>query len=313
MKLSKVLFGSAVMVALMFGFVSCKEEEDELGIIEKVSEDGFTNDGSSAYYARGYVSTATKHLAADCEISIDTSKSDGAYTMGYIFNQIGKGTTEKPYSFVCVGVKYGTTNSNTTKRPLYFISYYKNVLSSDFTTDAGDFDVSEAEAASWSITTGKTVVANSAKECSVVDGWTDIPTGSYTYSDGILKVYIDLAVLSGDSEITTVADAKENTVTEITDEDGSKVKKIADGAYKITLKASSSSSAGTSKVISKASGTDFSDFAVQEAKLGRYAMVSKNATLKGTWNFPKDSYLKSAVSADGSTKIVWENEIDNVR
>ncbi len=42
-------------------------------------------------------------------------------------------------------------------------------------------------------------------------------------------------------------------------------------------------------------------------------MISKNSTLKETWNFPKDSYLKSAVSVDSSTPIVWENEIDNVR
>ncbi|SJZ38690.1 hypothetical protein SAMN02745152_00009 [Treponema berlinense] len=144
-----------------------------------------------------------------------------------------------------------------------FISYYKNVLSSDFTTDAGDFDVSEKEAASWSKTTGKTVVANSAKE---------------------------------------------KTVTEITDDDDSRVKKIADGS--ITLKASSSSSEGTDKVITT---TTDSNFAVQEAKIGRYAMVSKNSTLKETWYFPKDSYLKSAVPVDGSNPIVWENEIDNVR
>lgn len=104
--------------------------------------------------------------------------------------------------------------------------------------------------------------------------------------------------------------AKENTVTEISDDDGSRIKKIADESYKITLKASSSSSEETNKVITT---TTDSNFTVQEAKLGRYAMVSKNSTLKRTRNFPKDSYLKSAVSVDGSTPIVWEDEIDNVR
>ena len=92
--------------------------------------------------------------------------------------------------------------------------------------------MSEKEAASWSKTTGKTVVANSAKE---------------------------------------------KTVTEITDDDGSRVKKIADGS--ITLKALSISSEGTDKVITT---TTDSNFAVQEAKTGRYAMVSKNSTLKET-------------------------------
>lgn len=309
MKLSKVLLGSAVLAALMATavFTSCKTDEDELGIIDKVEEDGFTND-TDTYYGRGYVSTKTKHLAADCQIDIDTSTSSGTYTMGYIFNQIGKGTEANPYSFVCVGIKYGTTSSNSKIRPLYFVSYYTGVLSSDFTSNAGDFDVSETEAKSWSDTTGTTVVANSAKEYDVSGGWIDIPTSSYTLAENKLTVYIDLSVLSGSTEITK--DNYSNYKETVTDDDGDKVTKIKDGSYTVTLKKSAAATSGTDVTVS-ATTTKESNFVVQEAKLGRYAMVTKGSTLKGTWTFPSDSYIKAAVPTDGNT-IIWNEEIDNI-
>ena len=53
-------------------------------------------------------------------------------------------------------------------------------------------------------------------------------------------------------------------------------------------------------------------FVVQEAKLGKYAMVHKDATVSGTWNFPKDSYIKAAYAPDseiikavGFNCILW--------
>ena len=312
MKISKILMGAAVAAALVFGFAGCKTNEDEDGIIEQIENGGYTNN-TDVEYKRAYISTATKHLAADCEIAIDTTKSTGKYTMGYIFNQIGKGTDEKPYSFCVVGVRYFE------KKAQYFISYYTGVRGkkgsvNDFTTNAGDFDISAEEAKSWG------VEANSAKEYKIEPSaanayWTDIPSGSYTLGeDGILKVYIDLAVLSGETEIT-----KENykeylnkTVTEVDDEDEdgnvTKVLKITDGSYKVTLKASAEATSGTSKTISTANTLD--TFVVQEAKLGRYAMVQKDANASGTWTFPKDSYIKAANTED-SDVMIWGEEIHN--
>ena len=312
MKISKILMGAAVAAALVFGFAGCKTNEDEDGIIEQIENGGYTNN-TDVEYKRAYISTATKHLAADCEIAIDTTKSTGKYTMGYIFNQIGKGTDEKPYSFCVVGVRYFE------KKAQYFISYYTGVRGkkgsvNDFTTNAGDFDISAEEAKSWG------VEANSAKEYKIEPSaanayWTDIPSGSYTLGeDGILKVYIDLAVLSGETEIT-----KENykeylnkTVTEVDDEDEdgnvTKVLKITDGSYKVTLKASAEATSGTSKTISTAN--TLNTFVVQEAKLGRYAMVQKDANASGTWTFPKDSYIKAANTED-SDVMIWGEEIHN--
>jgi len=312
MKLSKVLLSSAVAAALVFGFAGCKTDEDEDGIIEQIEKGGYTNN-TDVQYKRAYVSTATKHLAADCEIAIDTKKSTGKYTMGYIFNQIGKGTDDKPYSFCVVGVRYFNNKAQ------YFISYYTGVRGkkgsvNDFTTNAGDFDISAEEAKSWG------VEANTAKEYKIEPSaaseyWTDIPAGSYTLGDdGILKVYIDLAVLSGETKIT-----KDNyktylnkTVTEVDDEDEdgkvTKVLKITDGSYKVTLKASANAASGTSRTIS--TENTLSSFVVQEAKLGKYAMVQKDANASGTWTFPKDSYIKAA-STEDSDVIIWGEEIHN--
>ena len=180
----------------------------------------------------------------------------------------------------------------------------------DFSTNAGDFDVSESEAKSWG------VEANSAKEYVVVTAWTKIPADSYTLGDdGILKVYIDLTVLSGETEITKGNYSEylqKGTITEVDDEDEdgntTKVKRITNGSYKITLKSSSDAASGTSKVISNSNTLD--TFVVQEAKLGKYAMVQKDATVSGKWNFPKDSYIKAAYAPD-SDIIIWEQEIHN--
>ena len=65
MKLSKVLFGSALIATLVFGFASCKEDEDEHKILEvsgsKATVD-YTNDTSTLQ--RGFVTTKTNHRAA---------------------------------------------------------------------------------------------------------------------------------------------------------------------------------------------------------------------------------------------------------
>ena len=296
---------------MVFGFAGCKTNEDEDGIIEQIENGGYTNN-TDVEYKRAYVSTATKHLAADCEIAIDTKKSTGKYTMGYIFNQIGKGTDDKPYSFCVVGVRYFE------KKAQYFISYYTGVRGkkgsvNDFTTNAGDFDISAKEAKTWG------VEANSAKEYKIEPSaaayWTNIPADSYTLGDdGILKVYIDLAVLSGETEIT-----KDNyrtylnkTVTEVDDEDEdgkvTKVLKITDGSYKVTLKASADAASGTSKIISTKNTLD--SFVVQEAKLGKYTMVQKDANVAGTWAFPRDSYIKAA-NTENSDIMIWDEELHN--
>lgn len=123
-----------------------------------------------------------------------------------------------------------------------------------------------------------------------------------------------MAVLSGETEIT-----KDNyrtylnkTVTEVDDEDEdgkvTKVLKITDGSYKVTLKANSEATSGTSKIISTKNTLD--SFVVQEAKLGKYTMVQKDANVAGTWAFPRDSYIKAA-NTENSDIMIWDEELHN--
>lgn len=123
-----------------------------------------------------------------------------------------------------------------------------------------------------------------------------------------------MAVLSGETEIT-----KDNyktylnkTITKVDDEDEdgnvTKVLKITNGSYKVTLKASADAASGTSRTISTANTLD--SFVVQEAKLGKYAMVQKDANASGTWTFPKDSYIKAA-NTENSDIMIWDEEIHN--
>ncbi|WP_273464698.1 hypothetical protein [Treponema berlinense] len=65
MKLSKILFSSAVLAALVFGFASCKEDEDEHDLLEvsgSTASVDYTNE--TATMQRGFVSTRTNHRAA---------------------------------------------------------------------------------------------------------------------------------------------------------------------------------------------------------------------------------------------------------
>ncbi len=307
---ANLLLSSALAVALVLGVASCKTEEDELGIIDQIEDGGYTND-SDYTYARGYVSTKTKHLGADCQIDIDTNNSsDGGYTMGYIFNQIGKGTEENPYSFICVGVRYYS------KTVQYFVSYYTGVLSEDFTTDAGDFDVSSTEATKWNVN------ANSATEYGLTKGWGALNSEYYTLSDeGILTVYIDLDVYSDTTPLTSDTASLSSYISTITDDDGDNVSQVTNGKYIINFRKSADATdkknvtiaSGTTAYINgSTSSTIPTNFYVREAKLGRYAMVSKGSTLAGTWTFPKDSYVKSATNPNGEV-FIWDEEIDNVR
>ncbi len=295
MKLSKVLFSSALIATLVFGFTACKDE-DENNNLDGYSI-SFTNDGSltdsdgnTIAYSRQWNVTHTNHLSADATITIDlTTKStkvgstsnatngsvtttDGGNNAAYIFGLTGSGTAEKPYSFYLVGFRLkGTT-------PQYFISYYTGVQSSYCNSNADDFDVDSA--------------TNTAYEYVAVEAWSTLPSGSYTLTDDKFTVYIDMAAIYGtdNTEVT-----KDNYATAVLSG--------IDG-YKLTLKASESATSGTTKTLhygdftaqtySTKTATALSAFTVDQARLGFYAMVGKNKTLVANLDFNNDTIVKSA-------------------
>ena len=295
MKLSKVLFGSALIATLVFGFASCKDEDENNnldGYSISFTNDGTLkdSDGNAIEYSRQWNVTHTNHLSADATITIDrTTKStkvgstsnatngtvttiNGGNNAAYMFGLTGSGTAASPYSFYLVGFRlYGTT-------PEYFISYYTGVQSSYCNSNANDFDVDSAD--------------NTAYEYVAEKAWSTLAEGSYTLADDKFTVYIDMAAIYGTSN------------TEVTEDNYAAAKLAGIDGYKITLKASESATTGTTKTLHYGNFTAQSytnktapaltAFSVDQARLGFYAMVGNGKTLVANLDFNNDTIVKSA-------------------
>ena len=129
MKLSKVLFGSAVMAALMFGFVSCAaEDDDELNLISGSGNNysvSYTNTESSNI--RGYDTTATKHRGALTQITFNKDSLDCNGAMAFIWDlESNSGRAVKdPRVFNIAGLRIVKNGSNYYAQP--YVSVYKNI------------------------------------------------------------------------------------------------------------------------------------------------------------------------------------------
>lgn len=283
MKLTKIISASAALL-MAFSVAGCKLEEDALNMLNPSGDNctiDFTNDGSKAEYARAFLTTNRAHLSADMAIEIDTKKTtNGSTTTGYIFNVSGSGTVKDPYSFCLVGIR---KNGNT---PEYFASYYIGVLSADCTSDKDDFDTGTNKAYEY-------VLSDNSKI------WQTIPTGSYTESDGKLKVYIAVTAMNGSTEITEDnydKPAANGSNPAETNEDKA-------DALKVTLKASKESSGGKEVTYNLANvnagknkggknSPELTEFPVKQNKLGFYAMAKKGSTLVANWT--RDNFVAAS-------------------
>lgn len=319
MKLSKVLLSSAVAAALVFGFAGCSSDEDANNMLKgysiSLTNDGaLTNDGKEKSdnnefikYARSWNVTHSKHVSADATIKIERktlstqvgriknategkscTTTNGSNNAAYIFGltegkvESGDDKGNKTYNFYLLGFRlYGTT-------PEYFLSYYTGVQDKYCNTDASDFDTDE--------------LTNTAYEYIAVNAWTPMPANSYSLTDDALTVYIDLAAVANNEEVT-----KDNY---------SKLKGSING-YKITLK-SSKEDTGISKTVTakdftaqtykngkKASALE--DFDIDQGDIGFYAMVGSGKTLVASLEFDNDSFVRSATD---TLTDDFGNEID---
>lgn len=299
MKFTKklVTVAAALCAAGALFLASCSVEEDPYGIL-KVSGDNctidFTND-KDVNYARAFKTTKTKHLSADILVDLDISSpvevkangsADNAYTVGYIFNLNGSGTEKDPYSFALIGLRYEATGGLK-----YFVSYYTDVLSEAVSSNSGNFD--------------------GAVEYELEKAWVkNLPAGTKctVNSDAnTVKVFIDVDVFAGDVLVT---------------EDNYGDYKDAMDTYKIRFAPDETEVEAEKKtydvVITKeklngvksasAPTLDDSTFKVAQAKLGYYAMVKLDTTLK--CNMTMTDTVKSASTGDA---IIWDEEITNVR
>lgn len=195
MKLSKVLFGSAVLAALSFGFVSCKEDEDEHDLLEvsgSTASVDYTNDTTTLQ--RGFVTTRTNHRAAVAVFTIDTkTSSSNAGNLGFLFDVVktsasahksaNDGVTVDTYDFGNVTVNHDGTNLRT------YVSLYKGVATKDASgnslLDGGNnfkgADGNEASSSGDGIT--------SAKETECLKTWTSL-SSIEADSNGLIKVAV---------------------------------------------------------------------------------------------------------------------------
>lgn len=285
MKLSKTslkVLASACALAMAFAFAGCKDEDENDALSGYSISYGHPAD-STTTYSRSWNVTHTNHLSADCTITIDlasttTNKNGtvgvkttttGGNNAAYIFGLTGSGTTDKPYSFGLCGFRLSGST------PQYFISWYTGVLSTDCTTDYNDFDTA----------------SNTAYEYVLVEAWTDLPSGAYTLTSSALTVYVDLDAMSGTTAVTA-----ENYAT---------LKDSIDG-YRIKIAPSATGTAGVTKTFTASNFTkdtstgktvpDLAAFQVAQARLGFYAMVSKEKALVASLDFNNDTIVKAAAA-----------------
>lgn len=301
MKMTKkllALVGGMAILTSAFVFTGCSEDEDENDMLDGYSI-SLTNDNTltangkpvskdnpAIGYARSWNVTKTKHLSADAVMTIDRVTKDakgnvtttsGGNNAAYIFGLKGSGSAADPYSFYLLGFRLSKTT------PQYFISYYTGVQSSYCNSDENDFDVDDA--------------SNTAYEYTAVTAWQPMPANSYDLTESALKVYIDLSAIYGTSD------------TEVTEDNYSVAKAAGINGYKVTLKPSKNAT-GVSKTLKKSSFTAqtytkktapaLSEFSVDQAYLGFYAMVSYDKdtqtakTLVANLEFDNDSIVRSA-------------------
>ena len=323
MKLSKVLLSSAVAAALVFGFAGCASDEDANNMLKgysiSLTNNGeLTNDGkektdNNEYisYARSWNVTESKHVSADATIKIerktlstqvglDKKAKEGSYTTtngtnnaAYIFGltegkiENGAEKGNKTYSFYLLGFRLFNAT------PQYFLSYYTGVQSKYCNTDADDFDTDD--------------LTNTAYEYIAVSAWTPMPENSYNLTEDALTVYIDLAAVANNEEVT-----KNNY---------SKLKGTING-YKVTLKPSKEDN-GISKTVTakdfkaqtynkdkngnRKIAPSLTEFNIDQGDIGFYAMVGKNKTLVASLEFDNDSFVRSITVAPTDD---FGNEID---
>lgn len=270
MKLIKKIAASLLVAGTLFAVAGCKTQEDVYDIIQTKTGGAtasFTND-KDVKYARAFVTTNLKHLSGDMKITIDTKKSKGAYSAGYIFNLAGKGTSADPYSFCLIGVRYNNGKAQ------YFASYYENVLSEDTSSDNNDFDTKNNNAYEYAL-----------------KSWTNIPDVTIA-DDGKLVVYLDVKAKYNNTVINT--EEKANTNINASDSSKGTYAENANG-FEVNLKDATNTKTYTTVTfdvteINKSandgdkSGQTIKEFDATQKPYGYYAMVSKDAHLEAEWD-----------------------------
>ena len=139
----KVLFGAAIL-AMVFGFASCKQDDDPNGMITGSNNNyaiDYTNE-STTEISRGYNTSTLKHAGALVKITFEKTAGNGGM-MGFVFDYE---QTNGKSTFNVVGVRQDGG---------YYISKFANIVdlqAKNFgatTTATGD-NPKEVEYVAWS-------------------------------------------------------------------------------------------------------------------------------------------------------------------
>ena len=122
MKMTKVLFGAAIF-GLVFGFASCKNEDDENDMIRGSGSKytiAYTNETNDV--SRGYSSTRAGHDGELVQFTFDKSSTDGG-VLGVIWDFNEESSTKKR-TFWVLGL---AANRNSSSGLEYYISKFYNI------------------------------------------------------------------------------------------------------------------------------------------------------------------------------------------
>ena len=255
MKIMKKIAAVTIAAAALFAFAGCSDDDDPNEMITKVSSKEYTIEYSneSSEISRGYKSTALKHSGGFFVIEIENQKSDQTTAdgvMGVIFD-LHENSEKK--DFYVIGVNYGY---NDQKKFGYYASKFRNVAD----LQAANFGAGKGHVYA------KTALENFNSD---TDPAELVLKEAFTYNanitpdgNGKIKVAIDVSMNEG---AYTVKMYKASDLNE--KEDG--VKESATAIIDETIPATIT---GYTKE--------------EQGKIGFYANVYANKTLKGTWKLP---------------------------
>lgn len=285
MKLSKVLFGSAMLAVLAFGFMSCKEDEDGHDLLElsgSTASVDYTNDTTDIQ--RGFVSTKTKHRAAVAVFSIDTNAStSNAGNLGFLFDVVktsasdhtkaNDGVSVDTYDFGNVTVNYDKPDLRT------YVSLYKGVATKDASGNSLLDGGNNFKGADGKVASASGDGVTSAKETECLATWTTLSTVKAD-SNGIIKVAVVVTPVApstdDDNGSYSVAfyDASNVSSSGSKSNPDSWISSSATKLASATVDASWTAKAGTE------------ESSLPQSLIAYYAAVRANSTFVGNINLP---------------------------
>lgn len=285
MKLSKVLFGSALIATLVFGFASCKEDEDEHKILEvsgSTATVDYTNDTTTLQ--RGFVTTSTKHRAAVAVFTIDTKAStSNAGNLGFLFDVVkteasthkaaNDGVTVDTYDFGNVTVNHDGSNLRT------YVSLYKGVATKDANGNSLLDGGNNFKGADGNVATASGNGTTSAKETEVLATWTNL-SSIKADSNGLIKVAV---------VVTPVAPETNNDYGSytVTFYDASAVSSTGTKSDSSTwISSSATALKSTSVTASWTAKASTEETKLPQSLIAYYAAVKANSTLVGNITLP---------------------------